>query len=229
MTGAGPGPRLLPYGEGALLAEVATTAAATELYAAARAVLPGDLAVVDIVPGARTVLFDGVTDLVGLRRWLEAWRPGWDRPGSDLPDADPPRTVEVPTCYDGADLADVAGRWGMTREEAVATHARLTFVVAFCGFTPGFAYCAGLPQELAVPRLSEPRPRVPAGSVAVADVFTGVYPAQSPGGWRLLGRTGIRLWDPGAVRPAVLSPGTRVRFLPVPTADLADPAAPGDP
>ncbi len=211
MTGPGASsPRLLPYGEDALLAEVATTADATSLYAAALAERSaGRIGAVDLVPGARTVLFDGVTDLAGLRDWLEEWRPG------AAAGAGTARTVEVPTRYDGADLADVARRWDMTREEAVATHAGSPFVVAFCGFAPGFAYCTGLPERLAVPRLAEPRPRVPPGSVAVADVFTGVYPTASPGGWRLLGRTDLVLWDPAAPEPAVLAPGTRVRFVPV--------------
>ena len=225
MTGSGGEElRLLPYGERALLAEVATTAAATGLYAAARSSLPADLGVVDVVPGARTVLFDGVADLDGLRRWLEEWRPGADLSSERLS-----RLVEVPTCYDGPDLADVARRWGMTREEAVATHVGLGFVVAFCGFSPGFAYCSGLPEQLAVPRLPDPRPRVPAGSVAVADVFTGVYPTDSPGGWRLLGRTGIALWDPTAAEPAVLSPGTRVRFVAVPADVVAQVVTQGAP
>lgn len=201
--------RLLPCGAGAVLAEVGSTAAATRLWAVARSALPPGLAV-DVVPGARTVLFDGVTDLAALRRWLAGWHPGDEGPVTDVT-----RTVEVPTAYDGADLVDVARRWGMTRAEAVATHAGTEFVVAFCGFAPGFAYCTGLPAELAVPRLAEPRPRVPAGSVALADVFTGVYPSSSPGGWRLLGRTALTLWDPGAAPPATLVPGTRVRFVPV--------------
>src|SRR3712207_1571675 len=111
----------------------------------------------------------------------------------------------------------------MTREGAFATHAGLLFVVAFCGFSPGFAYCRGLPERLAVPRLAEPRPRVPAGSVAVADVYTGVYPSASPGGWRLLGRTDRTLWDPAARQPALLAPGTRVRFVAVGSDDLAVP------
>ena len=202
--------RMLPCGTGALLVEVASTELATQLYAAARAGLPARAAATDVVPGARTVLFDGVADLEALRRWLAAWQPG-------TPPAEPAAApaVELPTTYDGADLADVARRWGMTREEAVATHAGLVFTVAFCGFAPGFAYCTGLPEELAVPRLAEPRRRVPAGSVALADVFTGVYPTASPGGWRLLGRTEETLWDPAAARPALLSPGTSVRFLPV--------------
>jgi KipI family sensor histidine kinase inhibitor len=205
--------RLLPCGRDAVLAEVASTAVATALYAAVRSSLPAALLPVDVVPGARTVLFDGVLDVAGLHGWLTGWRPD-DALGGDP--AVRERAVELPTTYDGVDLADVARRWGMTRDETVATHAGLTFTVAFCGFAPGFAYCTGLPEELAVPRLREPRPRVPAGSVALADVFTGVYPTASPGGWRLLGRTAATLWDPAADPPALLAPGTTVRFLPVP-------------
>ena len=217
------GLRVLPYGEGALLAEVASTAAAMHLYAAVRAVSRDarrhpELEVVDVVPGARTVLFDGVVDPAGLRRWLEEWaarnRTVTAQPGPAA------GTVELPTRYDGADLADVARRWDMTKQEAVRTHTATSFVVAFCGFAPGFAYCTGLPAELAVPRLSEPRPRVPAGSVAVADVLTGVYPSASPGGWRLLGTTAAVLWDPTAAHPAVLAPGTPVRFVAVPAAEV---------
>ncbi len=207
--------RVLPYGADALLAEVASTAAATGLYAEARAArAEGRIEVVDVVPGARTVLFDGVADLTGLRRWLAGWRPGGAVQAQERA-----RTVEIPTRYDGADLEDVARLWDMTVDEAVTTHAGLRFVVAFCGFSPGFAYCLGVPDRLAVPRLAEPRPRVPAGSVAVADVFTGVYPAASPGGWRLLGRTDLTLWDPAASEPALLAPGTRLRFVPVGSAD----------
>ena len=103
--------------------------------------------------------------------------------------------MEVPTTYDGPDLEDVARRWDMTLAEVVATHTSVDFVVAFCGFAPGFAYCTGLPAALAVPRHPDPRPRVPAGSVGLAGEFTGVYPTASPGGWRLLGRTDLLLWD----------------------------------
>ena len=120
--------------------------------------------------------------------------------------------VELPTSYDGEDLDDVARRWDMTRAEAVATHVATEFVVAFVGFVPGFAYCTGLPAELAVPRLDRPRARVPAGSVGLAGDYTGVYPSASPGGWRLLGRTDAVLWDTARREPALLVPGTRVRF-----------------
>ena len=196
--------RVLPAGGRALLVEVDSLQQSMTLYAAARAAA---LPVTDIVPAARTVLLDGVRDEHALLRFLDAV----DLDGH--PATGGTGAVEVPTTYDGADLDDVARLWGMTRAEAVSTHAGTDFVVAFCGFSPGFAYCTGLPAELAVSRLDRPRPRVPAGSVAVAGEFTGVYPSASPGGWRLLGRTDLTLWDPTAHDPATLKPGTRVRFV----------------
>ncbi len=199
--------RVLPAGPGALMVEVASTAEAAALYAAARA---ADLHATDVVPAARTVLFDGVPD----RSLLEAWLRSVDLSAADRPVA-PGGVVELPTTYDGADLDDVARLWDMTPAEAVAVHTGTVFVVAFCGFSPGFAYCTGLPEELSVPRLDSPRPRVPAGSVGLAGEFTGVYPRSSPGGWRLLGRTDAALWDAEAEQPALLSPGTQVRFVEV--------------
>ena len=96
----------------------------------------------------------------------------------------------------------------------VARHGGIEFVSAFCGFAPGFAYLAGLPEEYAVPRLDSPRSRVPVGSVGLAGSWCGVYPSESPGGWRLLGHTDLTLWDPDRSEPALLAPGTRVRFVP---------------
>jgi KipI family sensor histidine kinase inhibitor len=166
------------------------------------------LPVAEMVPAARTVLFDGVPDLPALRAALdELGTP--DRPQAGQ------RTVEVPTVYDGQDLDDVARLWDMTRAEVVATHTGTEFTVAFCGFSPGFAYCTGLPARLSVPRLDSPRTRVPRGSVGLAGPFTGVYPTASPGGWRLVGRTELTLWDSDRERPATLAPGTVVRFVEV--------------
>jgi KipI family sensor histidine kinase inhibitor len=191
------------YGPDALLVEVDDASAALALFRAAR---DRGLRAEEIVPAARTVLFSGLDDADRLVAELSAWTPG----AATEPDA---RFVEVPTRYDGPDLEDVARRWDMTVAEAVATHTAADFVVAFCGFAPGFAYCTGLPAALAVPRHHDPRPRVPAGSVGLAGEFTGVYPTASPGGWRLIGRTDLTLWDPDRDDPATLAPGTRVRFV----------------
>jgi KipI family sensor histidine kinase inhibitor len=169
----------------------------------------GELTVVEIVPGARTVLLDGVPDATALIRALRAW------PAPAAPVLADEASVSVPTRYDGPDLADVARRWGVTTGEAVAIHSALEFRVAFCGFVPGFAYLTGLPAHLQVPRLDAPRIQVPAGSVAVAGPYCAVYPNASPGGWRLIGRTDLVLFDLAAEPAARLAPGTRVTFTSV--------------
>jgi KipI family sensor histidine kinase inhibitor len=195
--------QVLPAGPDALLAEPEDPADVSLLYADLRREVPCR----DTVPGARTVLLDGLDDLEAARSYLASWSPSAsadDREG---------RLVELSTTYDGEDLADVARRWDMTTAEAVATHSRTDFVVSFVGFSPGFAYCSGLPADLAVPRLDRPRPKVPAGAVGLAGEYTGVYPTASPGGWRLVGHTDARLWDPERDEPALLTPGTRVRFV----------------
>ncbi|WP_298508259.1 allophanate hydrolase subunit 1 [uncultured Nocardioides sp.] len=189
-------------GADAVLVEVADSAQARSLAAYARAVRTPAL---EVVPGARTVLFDGVPDLDGLASLLGRWSP------DDEPEPGP--LVEVPVAYDGADLAFVAERWETDVAGVVARHGAIEFVSAFGGFAPGFAYLAGLAEEYAVPRLERPRARVPAGSVALAGSWCGVYPTASPGGWRLLGRTDAPLWDPDRSPPALLAPGTRVRFV----------------
>jgi KipI family sensor histidine kinase inhibitor len=199
--------RRLPAGADAVLVEVASVQEATALHAAARS---ASLAVTDVVPAARTVLFDGVRDLRVLDAFLDAFTDAVEPSSSAEATSEP--AVVLPTRYDGEDLEWVARTWDMTRAEAVATHIGTVFTVAFCGFAPGFAYCTGLPERLSVARLERPRPQVPAGAVGVAGEFTGVYPRASPGGWRLLGRTERPLWDPQADPPALLAPGTVVRF-----------------
>lgn len=167
----------------------------------------GDLVASEIVPGERTVLLDWVPEPDLLAAAIAAWTPL-----AEL--AVEGRTVvELPTVYDGEDLPLVARHWRVTPDEVVQRHADTSFRVAFCGFAPGFGYLAGLPEELAVPRLDTPRPRVPAGSVALAGRYCGVYPHPSPGGWLLIGRTETRLFDLDADPPALLTPGTRVRFV----------------
>jgi len=165
------------------------------------------LAGAEVVPGAQTVLIDGVTDPQALLRRL-----------ADLPEPAPlpasdGELVELPVVYDGPDLALVGEHWGVPAGEVGAIHAATPFRVAFVGFAPGFGYLTGLPDDRAVPRLASPRTRVPAGSVALAGAYTGVYPTASPGGWLLIGRTDAELFDPARQPPALLRPGVRVRFV----------------
>jgi KipI family sensor histidine kinase inhibitor len=197
--------QVLPAGSQALLAEPADAGDVALLYADLRR----DVTCRDLVPGARTVLLDGLDDVEGARAYLTVWVPS----GRAEPAVE--RAVQLPTTYDGLDLDDVARRWGMTRAEAVATHAGTTYTVGFVGFSPGFAYCTGLPEELAVPRLERPRAKVPAGAVGLAGTYTAAYPTASPGGWRLIGRTDAVLWDADRPEPALLAPGATVRFVEV--------------
>lgn len=141
-----------------------------------------------------------------------------------LPLTDPasaPREVRLPVCYEephAPDLGDVAAHAGLTRAQAVALHSGALYTVAFLGFAPGFPYLLGLPPRLALARLASPRPRVAAGSVAIGGPQAGIYPAPTPGGWRLVGRTPVTLFHPERAAPALLRPGDRVRFDPVDTA-----------
>jgi KipI family sensor histidine kinase inhibitor len=129
------------------------------------------------------------------------------------------RLVEIPVAYGGdagPDLLESAAELGMTPDELVRRHAAGEYTVAMIGFAPGFPYLLGLDPALALPRLATPRLRVPAGSVGIGGAQTGVYPRESPGGWRLLGRTPLTLFDAGREPPSLLAPGDRVRFVPLP-------------
>lgn len=167
----------------------------------------GEFAAIDIVPGARTVLLDGLDDPAGLATKLPGWAPSGGEASAPGP------VVEIPTWYDGPDLPVVARHWGVSVETVVARHQATEFRVAFGGFAPGFAYLTGLPPKLAVPRLDTPRTKVPAGSVGLADIYCGIYPTMSPGGWLLIGRTDALLFDAQRDPPALLDPGERVRFV----------------
>jgi KipI family sensor histidine kinase inhibitor len=124
------------------------------------------------------------------------------------------RLVEIPTTYDGPDLAETAERSKLSVDELVALHAKRDYTAYFLGFMPGFAYCGRLDPKIVSSRLERPRERVPAGSVAIADGQTGVYPFASPGGWRLIGRTETAMFDPSAAEPVLISAGDLVRFVP---------------
>jgi allophanate hydrolase subunit 1 len=189
-------PRVLTYGWDSLLLEVDDPAGWFRALAAARAA--GQVECEEIVPAARTVLLRGVR----VPPDLERLRP--------LPPPASDKAVIIPVTWDGEDLEAVASLWGEDPRTRMAT---TPFTVAFCGFAPGFAYLAGLPERYHVSRLDSPRTSVPAGSVAVAGEYAGVYPRSSPGGWRLLGRTGVTLFDLEHDPPALLTPGTVVRFV----------------
>lgn len=159
--------------------------------------------VAELVPGARSLLVVG--GVAAVKALLD---------GADLthPPAGEPRDVTLDVRYDGEDLPRIAADAGVSPEAVVSLHTEAVYTVAFTGFAPGFGYLTGLPSPLRQPRLESPRTRVPAGSVGLAGEFTGVYPRESPGGWRLLGRTSATLFDPHADPPALFAPGDRVRF-----------------
>ena len=197
---------VLPCGDRGILVELDDLEDVLALHAALRDHEPAGL--VDVVPAAETLLivFDpGVTTaerLAGDLAQLPDQRPAAD----ELP------LVEIAVRYDGPDLDAVAAATGMSVDEVVRRHAGATYTVAFTGFAPGFAYLTGLDPYLMLPRRDDPRVSVPAGSVAIADRYSGVYPRSGPGGWHLLGRTDAVLWDLDRTPPAALLPGTRVRF-----------------
>ena len=208
-------------GRRALLVDVPDAASAMRLAQWLRDRLRvQELAFTDVVPAARTVLVDGV-DVEVVEALVRAWEgptgagtaTGTGAPAGAPAGAAGERLVEVPVRYDGPDLAGVAERWGVDVDEVVRRHTSLEFVSVFCGFAPGFAYLDGLPAEWSVPRLDTPRTRVPPGAVGLADRWCAVYPTASPGGWLLLGTTSTKVWDLGHHEgPALLTPGTRVRF-----------------
>ncbi|MGH4030453.1 5-oxoprolinase subunit B family protein [Actinomycetota bacterium Odt1-20B] len=208
--------RALPVGAHALLVEVADGAAAEALHAELlRRRATGALRVREIVPAARTVLLDGLDDPARLGTELPDWHiPPLSPRAEDV--------LEIPVRYDGPDLADVAAHWGVPVAEVGRIHAAARFRVAFCGFAPGFGYLTGLPERHEVPRRATPRTTVPAGAVALAGPYTGVYPRPSPGGWQLIGSTDAVLWDHARVPAALLTPGVRVRFVPLTPSGRAD-------
>jgi KipI family sensor histidine kinase inhibitor len=215
--------RLLPEGEGGLLVQLGDAVdpdVNARVHALARAVgrRLGPL-VLEVVPSYASLLV--VFDPLRIdRARLEARVAALAGDVEGIRAAPPRRVVEVPVCYGGdlgPDLEDVARVTGLAAGEVIARHAAPIYRVYLLGFTPGFPYLGGMDAALACPRLPSPRLRVPAGSVAVAGAQTGVYPVESPGGWRLLGRTPLRLFDPspGARRPFLLAAGDGLRFVPV--------------
>ncbi len=207
-------PRIYPFGDSALVCEApapATLECQARIWALAEAVREW-AHVVEVVPGMNnlTIVFDPMS--ADLESYAAELALAWGQAVGMRPSS---RQVDIPVRYggeDGPDLPVVAEHAGLAVEEVVRRHSSAEYVVFFVGFQPGFAYLGGLDAALHTPRRAVPRLEVPAGSVGIGGAQTGVYPAASPGGWQLIGRTPASLFDPMRDPPTVLQPGDRVRF-----------------
>jgi inhibitor of KinA len=213
---------IVPLAESALLVrlsaeEIVDPAIAAQAAALADAIEGLSLAgVTDVVPAFTTVMvcFDPrQVDPVDLSDQIE-------QVAAEASTIEPPqgRQVTIPVAYGGVfgpDLGDVADHSGLTAEDVIARHAGASYLVSVMGFAPGWAYLLGLPAELAIPRLTNPRTRIPPGSVAIGGDQTGVYPLATPGGWRVIGRTPVRMFDPNREEPFFLQARDTVRFRPI--------------
>lgn len=165
--------------------------------------------ILEIIPGAQTLLIKlsgPPTDR--LRQFLLEAAPTAVATAESTP-------IEIEVIYDGADLAEVGQLLDRTTDEVIVLHTQQVWTVAFCGFAPGFSYLVGENADLRVPRRADPRTRVPAGAVGLADHWSGIYPRQGPGGWQLIGTTRLPMWDLSREPPALLQPGMRVQFVAV--------------
>jgi KipI family sensor histidine kinase inhibitor len=202
--------------------EVNTRVRALE-YIIEQTALPG---VTETVPTYRSLLVYYDPVLVGYRDLCASIEAAAPRAtGAVLP---PTRLVELPCCYDpelGPDLEAAARRLGLDVDELVRLHAGAEYVVYFIGFTPGLPYMSGMPERIEIPRLETPRVKVPAGSVGIGGVQCCIYSVESPGGFWLLGRTPLRLYDPDSLEPILLKPGDRLRLRPIDRAEFDDIAA----
>ena len=211
-------PRILPVGDAALVVEFGD-AIRPDIH---RQVLALDHALAaDPFPGLR----ETVPTYRSLLVYYDPRQLSWDEARRGVADAlarstdipmPEPREVEIPVVYGGEfgpDIGFVAAHTGLSEEEVVRLHTGVTYTVYMLGFAPGFVYLGGLPEALATPRLPTPRPSVPAGSVGIAGLQTGIYGLSTPGGWRLIGRTPLMMLDLNRQPPTLLQPGDRVRFV----------------
>jgi KipI family sensor histidine kinase inhibitor len=209
--------RLLPSGRAAILVECDSLADVLALHDALAATAPDGL--VELVPAARTLLVSvdpARLPLESASSWVRAAAAGAEGGATHAASASPAGATEagvvIDVDYRGDDLADTAELVGVSVEHLVARHVATAWRVAFIGFAPGFGYLVADDWPFDVPRLDVARTRVPSGAVGLAGAFSGAYPRESPGGWRLVGRTDAALWDPQAESPALLVPGRAVRF-----------------
>ncbi len=219
-------PRFLPAGDKALSVELGNSISyeinrkVRDLFLATEN--QGIQGIVDLVPTYRSLLvyYDPLRlPLPELEERLAALEQNLDRAA-----VKPPKVVEIPTLYGGEhgpDLAQVAKHNGLSTEEVIQVHSGTDYLVYAMGFTAGFPYLGGMSERIATPRLQTPRTVIPGGSVGIAERQTGIYPVESPGGWQLIGRTPIQLFDPGRDPPVLMEAGDYVRFVPI-TEDVYD-------
>ena len=226
MTGGPPTSRIVPFGDAAILVTVDATdehdvAHIRRVHRLAAAIRElGDPHLGNPVPGATSVLVGYDPRALDSTEAAARVRSALDAVAGGEPQAERtrPPLVELPTRYggsDGPDLADLAAAAGLSEQAVIELHASVEYVVAFLGFAPGFAYLSAVPAAIATPRRATPRERIRAGSVGIADRRTAVYPGGTPGGWQLVGRTDVGVWDARRAPPALLAPGTLVRFVPL--------------
>ena len=212
-------PRYLPVGDQALAVELGN-AISPDINRRVRDLLLAIekqkiTGVFDLMPSYRSLLvyYDPMAvSLSRLKEELESLRESASEEGAVAK----PRIVHVPTCYGGEmgpDLDFVAQHNGLTPAEVVSIHSGSDYLVYMLGFSPGFPYLGGMSERIATPRLETPRTAIPTGSVGIAEKQTGIYPTETPGGWRLIGRTPLKLFDPNRDPPALIGPGDYIRFL----------------
>lgn len=211
--------RFLPCGDQAVTVEWGSTIDEhinRQVHAFARKVEAlSHPAITEVVPTYRSATVHYRPEVFSyeeLKQLLLSLAQGSAEEGEELP------VVEIPVCYGGEygpDLEEVAQHCSLTPEEVIARHTAPTYRIYMLGFTPGFPYLGGMDPSIAAPRRKEPRIHIPAGSVGIAGEQTGVYPIVSPGGWQLIGRTPLRLFDPQREQPILLSAGAGIRFVPI--------------
>ncbi len=215
-----PQPRLLPAGDSAILIEFAddiNDEINDRVHALAHLLRnQKHSAIIDLVPAYSSLLVNYVPHRASFAEMSAVLETALASPQvQNLPES---RLVEIPTTYGGAfgpDLNFVAQLHNITETDVIRLHTSVVYRVYLIGFAPGFAYLGSVPELIAAPRLDTPRTRVPAGSIGIAGRQTGIYPMESPGGWRIIGRTGLTLFDPTNDPPTLLRPGDRVRFVPI--------------
>ena len=216
-------PRIVPAGDSAILVELGSEidpAVNDQVYSLATSVRSEDIpAVIELVPTYRSLLVSYDSLIAGYNEMFSILsRLAEDSVSANADVASIPKIIDLPVVYggeDGPDIDAVAEHAGLSVQEVIDIHSGVDYRVYMIGFAPGFPYLGGLDERIATPRLKTPRLSVPAGAVGIAETQTGVYPNASPGGWQLIGRTAVALFDVTSESPSLITPGAKVRFVPV--------------